>query len=110
MVCQVTRVAGVEPDWVVERLLQPLADHYRQECNVRVTWDEAVPAWLVAHGKAGGDPHQLETWFESEVVPMVVTAVGDRESVRGVHLLLRDDTLQVEPSENVAGPESPTAM
>jgi ATP-dependent Clp protease ATP-binding subunit ClpC len=110
VVCHVTRVAGVEPDWVVERLLQPLADHYRQECNVRVTWDEAVPAWLVAHGgKAGSDPRQLETWFESEIVPMVVTAVGDRESVRGVCLLLRDDALQVEPSENVAGPEGPIA-
>ena len=44
-----------------------------------------------------------------EVVPMVVTAVGDRESVRVVHLLLRDDALQVEPNENEAGPEGPVA-
>ncbi|HNX49210.1 MAG TPA: AAA family ATPase [Thermoanaerobaculaceae bacterium] len=108
VVCHVTRVAGFEPGWVVDRLLQPMAEHYRRECNVLVSWDEAVPAWLAEHGgKAGSDPRQIEMWFENEVVPMVVTAVGDKESVRGVHLGLQDDALRVEPSEGGTGSEGP---
>lgn len=100
VVCRVNLAAAVEPEWVVEYLLGPMARHFRQECNVKVTWGDEVPAWLASEGGRGGcDPHHLETWFEAEVVPVVVAAVGDRDTVREVRLRVDGEVLQAQSIE-----------
>jgi len=100
VVCRVKVAGGVRPEWIVEHLLGPMALHFRQECHVKVTWDDEVPAWLAAEGgRSGGDPRHLETWFETEVVPLVVAAVGDCDTVREVCLRVEGKALQVQSIE-----------
>lgn len=99
VVCRVDPATRVEPRWVVEHLLEPLARHFRAECNITITWDDGVPAWLASEGGRGGSaPRTIETWFESEVVPVVVAAVGDRDAVREVRLQV-DGTLRARSIE-----------
>lgn len=100
VVCRVSLAAGVEPEWVVEYLLGPMALHFRQEYNVKVTWEDEVPTWLASEGGRGGaDPRHIETWFEAEVVPVVVAAVGDRDTVREVRLRVEGKALQAQSIE-----------
>jgi len=94
VVCRVNLEAGVEPEWIVEYLLGPMALHFRQEYNVKVTWEHEVPSWLATEsGQGGADARHVETWFEAEVVPVVVAAVGDRDTVREVRLRLDGKSL-----------------
>jgi hypothetical protein len=96
----VTREVRVELSWVVENLLEPMARHYRQECNVKVSWEDDIPGWIASEGsKGGGDPRALENWFEATVVPLVVAAVGDREVVREVRLHMDGGALQAVSCE-----------
>lgn len=110
VVCRVTHEVHVEPSWVVDNLLAPLARHYRQECNVKVSWEDEVPGWIAGEGaKGGGDPRLIENWFESAVVPLVVAAVGDREAVREVRLHVDGGALQavsceVSPASGASSP------
>jgi ATP-dependent Clp protease ATP-binding subunit ClpA len=100
VICRVTREVRVELSWVVENLLEPMARHYRQECNVKVSWEDDIPGWIASEGsKGGGDPRALENWFEATVVPLVVAAVGDREVVREVRLHMDGGALQAVSCE-----------
>ena len=58
--------------WVVQHLLEPLAQRYREECAIDLKWDNTVATWLAERAaELGGNSLALEKFFETEVAPTV---------------------------------------
>jgi ATP-dependent Clp protease ATP-binding subunit ClpC len=98
VVCELADIATKGQDrWVVQHLLEPLARGYHTECNITLTWDDTVTAWLAERSAAlSGNARNIEKFFETEVEPIVVGAIDDTKSGTTYRLEMREGTLRVE--------------
>jgi ATP-dependent Clp protease ATP-binding subunit ClpC len=83
--------------WVVQHLLEPMAQRYREECAIDIKWDNTVAVWLAERAaELGGSGQALEKFFETEVAPTVLGAIDETVARSSYRLSLRDAALVVE--------------